>query len=76
MLKMKAALFAIKIYGKNVYNSLDHTKIDNPAKLDMQPCPKEDISGVMKSFWNFYHERNIWVGASYIETNLNKVAGK
>lgn len=32
---MKAALFAIKIYGKNVYNSLDNTKVDNPAKLDM-----------------------------------------
>lgn len=35
VLKMKAALFAIKIYGKNVYNSLDNTKVDNPAKLDM-----------------------------------------
>ena len=74
---MKAALFAIKIYGENLYSSPVPHKIDNTLTLswiNKQTAPNESNFGIVKVFWCFYIQRNMWLQVSYIDPKQNRVA--
>ena len=79
MLEMKAALFTIQIHAKEFFNCTVHLNVDNTSTLSWineQTVPNENIFKIVKTYWYFSIQRNIWVKASYIEFKHNKVADK
>ena len=77
VLEMKGALFALKIYYKDMYKVSIHFKIDNTTTIvwiNKQTVPNKEIFELVKEFWEFSMERKIHVFASYKKSKRNKIA--
>ena len=64
---------------RTFFNCTVHLKVANTSTLswiNKQTAPNEDIFKIVKTFWDFCIQRNIWVKSSYIESKHNKVADK
>lgn len=79
ILELKAAIFALKIYATQFFNTTVHLKVDNTSTLawiNKQTGPNIVIFNLVKEFWDFCIDRNLWVFASYIKSKRNKTADK
>ena len=78
-LEMAAALYALKIYTRDVSNCQIQLKVDNASILtwiNTKTAPNETIFLILKEFWDYCMGKNLGVSASYINTTKNKVADK
>ena len=76
---MAAAFFAVKIYATTLSKTSMHLRVDNTttfARINRQNAPNETVHLLLKDFWEFCAEKQIWVHASYISSSRNKVADK
>ena len=76
---MTAAIFALKIYTKHLFNTSVHLKVDNTATLtwiNKQTGPNVPIFLLVKEFWDFCRSKSLWVQASSIKSKRNKTAYK
>ena len=73
MLEMTAAFFAVKIYAASSSETLIDLRV---ASINKQNAPNGTVHLLLKEFWNFCAEKEIWVPVSYISSHRNKVAGK
>ena len=79
VLEMAAAFYALKIYTREVSNCHIQLKVDNTSSLawiNKQTAPNEAVFNIVKEFWLYCISKKLVVSASYINTNLNKVADK
>ena len=79
LLEMTAAIFALKIYAKQFFDTSIHLKVDNTATLawiNKQTGPNLPIFLLVKEFWEFCIRKRLWVQASYIKSKRNKIADK
>ena len=77
VLEMKGALFALKIYCKDMYKVSTLFKIGNTFTvvwINKQTAPNKETFDLVKEFWEFCMERKIYVFASYIKSKRNKIA--
>ena len=76
VLEMKGALFALKIYCKDMYKVSIQFKKDNTSTtvwINKQTAPNKEIFELVKEFWEFCVERKVHVFASYIKSRRNKI---
>ena len=76
---MAAALYALKIYTRDVSNCNIQLKVDSTsflAWINKKTAPNKAIFLIVKEFWEYCMGRNLWVSASYVNTNKNVVADK
>ena len=79
VLEMVAAFFAVKIYAATLSETSIHLRVDNTATLasiNRQNAPNKTVYVLLKGFWEFCANKQIWVHASYISSSRNKVADK
>ena len=78
-LEMAAALYALKIYIRDVFNCHIQLKVDSTSSLawiNKKTAPNEAIFLIVKEFWDYCMGKNLGVSASYINTTKNVVADK
>ena len=78
-LEMAAALYALKIYIRDVFNCHIQLKVDSTSSLawiNKKTAPNEAIFLMVKEFWDYCMGKNLGVSASYINTTKNVVADK
>ena len=76
---MAAALYALKIYTRDVSNCHIQLKVGNTSSLawiNKKTAPNEAIFLIVKEFWDYCMGKNLGVSASYINTTKNVVADK
>ena len=76
---MAAAFFTVKSYAAALSETSVHLRVDNTATLawiNRQNTPNETVHLLLKEFWEFCAEKQIWFHASYISSSRNKVADK
>ena len=76
---MAAAFFSLKIYAATLWETSIHLRVDNTATLawiDWENAPNETVHLLLKDFWEFCTEKQIWVHVSCISSTRNKVADK
>ena len=64
---MKGALFALKIYCKDMYKVSIQFKTDNTSTIvwiNKQTAPNKETFDLVKEFWEFCMERKIYVFVS------------
>ena len=74
VLEMAAAFFALTIYAATLSETSIHLRVDNIATLawiNRQNAPNETVHLLLKEFWEFCAENQIWVHASYISSSRN-----
>ena len=79
VLEMAAAFFAVKTYAATLSEISIHLRVENTATLawiNRQNAPNETAHLLLKEFWKFCAEKQIWVHASYISSSRYKVADK
>ena len=78
-LEMAAALYALKIYIRDVFNCHLQLKIDSTSSLawiNKKTAPNEAIFLIVKEFWDYCMGKNLGVSASYINTTKSVMADK
>ena len=78
-LEMAAALYALKIYTRDVSNCQIQLKVDNTSSLtwiNKKTLPNEAIFLIVKELWEYCIGKNLGISTSYINKNKNKVADK
>ena len=78
-LEMAPALYALKTYTRDVSNCQIQLKVNNISSLtwiNKKTAPNEAIFLIVKEFWEYCIGKNLWVSASYINKNKNKVENK
>ena len=77
--EMTAALYALKIYTRDISNCHIQLKVDNTSSLawiNEKTAPNEAIFLIANEIWDYCMGKGLWVSASYINTNNNEVADK
>ena len=78
-LEMAAALYALKIYTRDLSNCHIQLKVDTTSSLawiNKKTAPNEAIFLIIKEFWECCMGKNLGISASYIKTNKKVVADK
>ena len=79
MLEIAAAFLAVKIYAATLSETSIHLRVNNTATsawINRQNAPNETLHLLLKEFWEFCAEKQLWVHASSISSSRNKVADK
>ena len=79
ILKIAAALYALKIYTRDVSNCHIQLKVDNISSLawiNKKTALNEAILLIFKEFWDYCMGKDLMVSASYININKNVVEDK
>ena len=76
---MAAALYALKIFTRDISNCHIQLKVDNTSSLawiNEKTVPNEAKFLTVKEFWDYCMGKNLGVSTSYINTNKNAEADK
>lgn len=79
-LELAAALYGIKSFTKNVTNSNILLRVDNTTAIAyinrMGGIKYKNLNQITRELWQYCESKNLWVFASYINTNDNTEADK
>ena len=76
---MAAALYALKIFTRDISNCHIQLKVDNTSSLawiNKKTVPSEAKFLTVKEFWDYCMGKNLGLSTSYINTNKNAEADK
>ena len=79
MLEMAATFFNVISYAAVLSETSIHLRVNNIATsawINKQTSPNETVHLLLKDFWEFCAEKQIWVHASYLSSSRNKGADK